>query len=123
MSTPSTVEARDLGSGYRAALAQADPSAKLSEPDAQALASAYTSYIHAAREALTGEEAGKLVDAEEVREWAVRRVEQTGIVEFTAGPGQGAVSGTAPCVSGHAIEQCHAAIRPACKAWCHALRR
>lgn len=49
--TLAKLEARDLGTGYRAALAEADPSAKLSEPDAQKLASAYTAYIHAAREA------------------------------------------------------------------------
>ncbi len=36
--------------------------------------------VGAAREALIGEEAGRLVDAEEVRELAVERVEQTGIV-------------------------------------------
>jgi len=36
--------------------------------------------VHAAREALIGEEAAKLVDTEEVRELAVERVEQTGIV-------------------------------------------
>jgi len=36
--------------------------------------------VSAAREAIVGEEAGRLVDAEEVRELAVERVEQTGIV-------------------------------------------
>ena len=36
--------------------------------------------VHAAREALAGEEAANLVDTEEVRELAVERVEQTGIV-------------------------------------------
>ena len=36
--------------------------------------------VSTAREALIGEEAGRLVDAEEVRELAVERVQQTGIV-------------------------------------------
>ncbi|MDJ1006906.1 MAG: YcjX family protein [Paracoccaceae bacterium] len=49
--TLAKVEARDLGAGYRAVLAGTDITAKLAEPAAQALAAAYTGYIHAAREA------------------------------------------------------------------------
>ena len=45
------VEARDLASGFRAALAVADPTAKLAEPDAQTLARAFTDYLVAARAA------------------------------------------------------------------------
>lgn len=49
--TLAKVETRDIGSGFRAALAAADPSAPLDEPAATALAAAYTGYIRAAREA------------------------------------------------------------------------
>jgi len=49
--TLAKLETRDIGAGFRAALAEADTAAKLDEPAAQALAAAYTGYIHAAREA------------------------------------------------------------------------
>ncbi|SFR19893.1 YcjX family protein [Poseidonocella sedimentorum] len=45
------LETRDCGAGYRAALAAADPDARLDEPAAKALAAAYTDYLTTARAA------------------------------------------------------------------------
>jgi len=49
--TLARVEARDTGSGFRAALAEADGAAPLDEPAAAALARAFTGYLTAARAA------------------------------------------------------------------------
>jgi uncharacterized protein len=47
--TLTRIEGRDAAASFRAALADADPAAKLDEPAAKALAAAFTGYLHAAR--------------------------------------------------------------------------
>jgi len=81
--------------------------------------------VHAAREALVGEEAAKLVDTEEVRELAVERVEQTGIVfideidKVAAGAGgrqgpdvsrEGVQRDLLPIVEGSTVQTKHGAV-------------
>ncbi len=44
-------ETREASAAYRALLEKTDPAAKLAEPEAQALAAAYTDYLHVIREA------------------------------------------------------------------------
>jgi uncharacterized protein len=47
--TLTRIEGREAAASFRAALADADPAAKLDEPAAKALAAAFTGYLHAAR--------------------------------------------------------------------------
>jgi len=49
--TLAAIEARAIATNYRALAAQADGAARLDEPRAQALAAAFTDYLHAARAA------------------------------------------------------------------------
>ncbi len=81
--------------------------------------------VSTAREALIGEEAGRLVDAEEVRELAVERVQQTGIVfideidKVAAGSGgrqgpdvsrEGVQRDLLPIVEGSTVQTKHGAV-------------